>query len=150
MRRAVQILLIATMAVLMLGADLDRARFEKVGHQLMCTCGCNQVLLECNHVGCTVSDGMRKQVADGIMSGKSDDAVLASFVERVGPIVLAAPTKSGFDIVAWVTPFAALLLAVGLAVYFVQRWRKLAPAPAAPPFAPADPLLEQVRKETQI
>jgi cytochrome c-type biogenesis protein CcmH len=150
MRRAIQIVLIGAMALLMLGADLDRARFEKVGHELMCTCGCSQVLLECNHVGCPVSDGMRKQVADGIIAGKSDEAILASFVQQVGPTVLAAPTKKGFDIVAWVTPPAILLLAIGVAVWFVRRWRGRAPLKEAPVVAVSDPRLQQVREETRI
>lgn len=150
MRRSVYVVLIAALAMLMLGADLDRARFEKVGHELMCTCGCNQVLLECNHVGCPVSDGMRKQVADGIIAGKSDEAILAAFVDQVGPTVLAAPTKKGFDIVAWITPFATLLLAVGLAVYVIRRWRGRVPAHAAPALAATDPRLQQVREETQL
>ena len=33
-----------------LGSDQD-ARFQSLGHKVMCVCSCNQVLLECNHVG---------------------------------------------------------------------------------------------------
>jgi len=42
-----------------MGAGDDGARFNSLGHRLMCVCGCNQILLECNHVGCTYSDRMR-------------------------------------------------------------------------------------------
>ena len=39
---------------------------------LMCACGCNQVLLECNHVGCTYSDRMRDELAAGLERGDND------------------------------------------------------------------------------
>ena len=144
--------MIAALALLTLGADFDRARFEKVGHELMCTCGCNQILLECNHVGCTVSDGMRKQVADGIAAGKSDDAVLHGFVAQFGPTVLAAPTKVGFDRLAWITPFAVFIVGIGVAVYFVRHWqRRFRPAQAyATTSQPIDSLVQQVRRETEL
>jgi cytochrome c-type biogenesis protein CcmH/NrfF len=137
---------------LTLGADVDRARFEKVGHELVCTCGCNQVLLECNHVGCTVSDGMRKQVADGIAAGKNDNAVLQGFVAQFGPTVLAAPTTVGFDLLAWLTPFAVFIAGIGIAVYFVRHWQtRFRPAQAyATSVQPIDPLVEQVRRETEL
>jgi hypothetical protein len=55
MRRLTQIaqiwLVLATLFLFM-GAGDDSARFRSLGHQVMCVCGCNYVLLECNHVGC--------------------------------------------------------------------------------------------------
>ena len=138
--------------MLTLGADVDRARFEKVGHELVCTCGCNQILLECNHVGCTVSDGMRKQVADGIAAGKTDDAVLQGFVDQFGPTVLAAPTKVGFDRAAWITPFVVFVLGIGIAVYFVRHWQvRFKPARTyAEPAMPSDSFVAQARRETEL
>ena len=59
--RIAQIVLIALLAMVFFGADTD-ARFNKLGHQIMCMCGCNQILLECNHVGCTYSDRMRNEL----------------------------------------------------------------------------------------
>ena len=55
--------LVAACAVFLLGANGDNARVTDLGHRLMCVCGCNQILLECNHVGCTYSDKMRQQLA---------------------------------------------------------------------------------------
>ena len=57
MRRWLQACLVCVLAVVMLGAE-PSSRFNKVGHQMMCACGCGQVLLECNHVGCPDSDRM--------------------------------------------------------------------------------------------
>ena len=74
-----------------MGADSD-ARFNRLGHQLMCMCSCGQVLLECNHVGCAYSSRMRDELAAGIARGDNDSLILQSFVQKYGNVVLAAPT----------------------------------------------------------
>lgn len=152
-RRVAQIALLAIVAVLFLGADTD-ARFNKLGHQLMCMCGCNQILLECNHVGCTYSDRMRNELTAGLERGDSDSLVLQSFVQKYGNTVLAAPTSSGFNIVAWITPFAVFFAATGLAVWFVRAWkaRTLAQPVAHPNLAPEelDGLRKKARQETEF
>lgn len=153
MKRAAQILLVLIVALFTLGADFDRARFEKAGHELMCTCGCQQVLLECNHVGCPVSDGMRKKVQTGIESGKSNEAILASFVDEFGPTVLAAPTKTGFNRVAWIMPFAAFAIGITAAIYFVRKWQhRFVAAKAQPAMSAAQyqELVQRARQETEL
>src|SRR5260370_41684693 len=114
LKRLTFMLLIAARALFTLGADSTNQRFEKVGHRLMCTCGCNQVLLECNHVGCPSSDGMRNELTAGMQKASGDDAVLDIFVQKYGPIVLAAPTMTGFNRVAWIMPYATFALGIGL------------------------------------
>jgi cytochrome c-type biogenesis protein CcmH len=122
-RRSVSLLFVAALSLSLLGAgDADPARFAKVGHRLMCPCGCAQMLLECNHVGCPDSDTMRAQLAAGVSKGDSDDSILSGFVETYGATVLAAPTKKGFDLVAWIMPFVALLLGVIGTAYVARRW----------------------------
>ena len=76
----------------------------------MCVCGCSQILLECNHVGCTYSDRMRGELMAGLDRGENDDLTLQDFVQKYGPTVLAAPTATGFNRVAWIMPFLALAL----------------------------------------
>src|SRR5271169_1537772 len=88
--RIAQLLLIALLAIVFLGADSD-ARFNKLGHGLMCMCGCNQVLLECNHVGCTYSERMRGELVAALERGDNDSMALQSFVQKYGATVLAAP-----------------------------------------------------------
>ena len=56
MNRWSNFFLIVACAGTLLGANGDSARFTDLGHRMMCVCGCNQILLECNHVGCTYSD----------------------------------------------------------------------------------------------
>ena len=141
------------MAMSFLGADTD-ARFTKLGHQLMCMCGCNQILLECNHVGCAYSDRMRNELVAGLERGDSDSLVLQSFVQKYGNTVLAAPTNSGFNIIAWIMPFAVFLAASALAVWLVRVWkaRPVAQPIAAPKLSAEelDALRRRARQETEF
>src|ERR1700678_4307537 len=56
-----------------MGAGDDSARFKDLGHRMMCVCGCGQVLLECNHVGCTYSDKMRDQLQAALDKGNTNN-----------------------------------------------------------------------------
>ena len=110
--------------LILIGAGDNAARVEKLGHQMMCMCGCTQILLECNHVGCTYSDGMRKELTAAVDAGSSDDAVLQTFIEKYGTTVLASPSHSGFDRVAWIMPYLALIVGVGGVALIVRAWHK--------------------------
>ena len=80
---------------------------DDLGHRLMCVCSCNQILLECNHVGCNYSDRMRGELMTAIQRGDSDDLTLQAMVQNYGPTVIAAPTSTGFNRVAWIMPYFA-------------------------------------------
>jgi len=129
LRRLLQSSLLCLVVFALSGASDPSTRFNELGHQLMCICGCNQILLECNHVGCPDSDGMRNELAAALNRGDSDSLVQQAFVQKYGPTVLAAPTTSGFDRTAWIFPFVALALGLGIVVLVVRSWKNR-PAPA--------------------
>ncbi len=137
------------------GAGDPATRFNELGHQMMCICSCNQILLECNHVGCPDSDGMRNELMAAISRGDSDSLVEQAFVQKYGPTVLAAPTKTGFDRTAWIVPFAALFLGFGIVVMVVRSWKNR-PVPAlADGLRPVrgaelEQFRDQARKETDL
>jgi cytochrome c-type biogenesis protein CcmH/NrfF len=151
--RIAQLTLVALLVMGFMGADSD-ARFNKLGHQLMCMCGCNQILLECNHVGCTYSDRMRNELSAGLERGDSDSLVLQSFVQKYGNTSLAAPTGSGFNVVAWITPFAVFVGAVIVTIWLVRLWRSRAVAQPVPQPAlqaeELDELRQKARQETEF
>ena len=137
--------------------DANHARYVDLGHRMMCTCGCNQVLLECNHVGCTASEKMIGELRIALNSRMGDQQILDQFVEKYGATVLNAPTTKGFNLVAWIMPFATLLLATWLTVWFVRRWKErpdesagVAVAAAELRGADINALRRQAREETEI
>jgi cytochrome c-type biogenesis protein CcmH/NrfF len=153
-RRWMQAGLLLLASTLFLGAG-DDARFQSLGHKLMCVCSCSQILLECNHVGCSYSTRMREELAETVDKGGNDDLMLQVFVQKYGPTVIAAPTTTGFNIVAWIMPFAVLLAGLGLVVWVVRTWKNR-PAPAmAMGVLPAqgadlEKFREQARSETEL
>jgi len=154
LKRIVQLSLLVLALFTFMGAGDDSGRFNNLGHKLMCACGCGQILLECNHVGCTYSDRMRGELAAAIDRGDSDDLSLQSFVQKYGPTVLAAPPTTGFNRVAWVMPFAALVFGILLTVYIVRAWKSrpaAAPSGVAPVTGPElDVFRQQARRDTDL
>lgn len=154
-RRTLQFTLLATAVFAFSGASDPSTRFTVIGHQLMCICSCNQILLECNHVGCPDSDGMRNELMAAVNRGDSDSLVEQAFVQKYGPTVLAAPTTQGFDRAVWILPAVAFALGITLIILLVRAWRNR-PAPAladgvALKHGPElDPFREQARKETDL
>lgn len=155
LRRYLQCGLLLVVVFVFLGAGDQNARFQSLGHQMMCACGCNQVLLECNHVGCPLSDGMRNDLASFIERGDSDSLIIQAFVQKFGPTVLIAPTTTGFNRLAWVMPFIVLILGLGSVYLIVRSWRNR-PEPALADGVPRaqgvalDQYSDQVRKETEL
>jgi len=155
-KRVLQLVLVAILALTLMGAGDNATRFSALGHGMICACGCNQILLECNHVGCTYSDRMRGELQTMLNDGQSDEGITQAFVLKYGNTILAAPTKSGFNLVAWVVPFVVLGLATFFAGLVVRRWRvepgELAPLPAAGSAGAADfeRYREQARRETEL
>lgn len=146
-------LLLAVFAFL--GAGDEGARVSDLGHRMMCVCGCNQILLECNHVGCNYSDRMRAELIAAVDRGDNDDLTLQWFVQKYGTTVIAAPTTTGFNRVAWVVPYLALVLGLAMVIVIVRTWRSrplLLPAGAVPPVHGTElgHFREQARKDTEL
>lgn len=160
----VQALALALVCFAFLGAGPSsrspETRFNDLGHKLMCKCGCNQVLLECNHVGCSYSTQMREELMAALTRGASgdgstpdsDELVLQSFVQKYGATVLAAPTTSGFNIVAWIVPFLALFAGLGLVTFIVRKWKFRLQPVGAQNLTPSqlDEFRRRAREETEV
>ena len=127
--RWMQLVVVVLAVMVFMGAGDDSIRFNKLGHRMMCACGCGQILLECNHVGCSYSDKMRNELIASLDRAESDDLILQGFVQNYGPTVIAAPTVTGFNRVAWVMPFLALGLGIAFVVLVVRSWKNK-PTPA--------------------
>lgn len=153
--RVLQLILVFIAIFTLAGAGDDSARFRDLGHRLMCVCGCSQILLECNHVGCNYSERMRGELMAALDNGDNDDLTLQSFVQKYGTTVLAAPTKAGFNKVAWIMPYIALLIGLTTTVLLVRKWKSRAlPAMAGgvrPVTGPElDAFRAQARRETEL
>lgn len=151
-KRSIHILLLLTVAFSMLGAGSPDTRFRELGGKMMCTCGCAQMLLECNHVGCPDSPRLIAELHQQIASGMTDAGILTWFADKYGPTVLAAPLRDNlFDRSTWYIPGGVLLLGILGVILLVRYWKSRLPPPAAPlPHTPSnDALRDRIRNETE-
>jgi cytochrome c-type biogenesis protein CcmH/NrfF len=121
------------------------ARAKSLGHKLKCICGCNQILAECNHVGCKYSHDMLAELDSRVARNEPDDLTLQAFVQEYGAEVLLLPKARGFNLWAWIMPVLLPLLALALLPALILRWRKR--AVLAPAGQPSPELLDRVRRE---
>ena len=86
----------------------------------MCYCGCSDLMVSvCT---CGTAEAMRAEITDRLDRGEDEETILAAFISRHGEKILSAPTKEGFNLLAWITPFAALLAAGMTLILLVRRW----------------------------
>ena len=149
--RVSQLALLCILIAVTTGATDSSARFNKDSHELMCGCGCNQLLGECNHVGCPVSPGMLAQLGAGIARGDSDNTIFHQFQEQYGPVVLAAPRFTRFNHLAWIMPPLVLFLGIACTLLVVRNWKlRTVPMPAAPNTPGFAATRDRIRRETEI
>ncbi len=153
--RSVEALLLAVAICFSLGATTPTSRLNTLGHQLMCQCGCAQLLGECDHVGCPDRDKELSELTTDMAAGMTDQQIMDAFVAKYGATVLAAPTTKGFDLVAWVAPFAVFAAALLGTILLIRRWGGLsgkAHSAATLVAESSDPAererLERIRRET--
>jgi len=84
------------------------AVLQDLENALMCKCDdkCGKVLLNCT---CSTSDKTRAKFSKMLESGLTVDQIIKMQVDEYGETVLSAPSKFGFNLTAWLTPFVALV-----------------------------------------
>jgi cytochrome c-type biogenesis protein CcmH len=153
MKRVAQLLILPCMVVLLMGADNQEARYQNLGGKIMCSCGCAQMLLKCNHVGCPNSDQMIRELRARVQGTSNDEEVLNWFRTKWGVTAVVEPSTHGFELLAWVLPAAGLGLGLLLVLLVIRSWR-LRPAVVAAGDLHLDPQLElmraRARRETEL
>lgn len=121
-------------------------RAKEIGNRLMCVCGCNQVLLRCNHVGCTTSTEMIKKLDQVAARNESVDLAVQAFIQEYGPVVLPEPPRKGFNRLAILIPGIAFVAGLAIVLLVIALWRRRAPRVAAGPRVSPE-LLARVRQQ---
>lgn len=148
MKRVALLLVLFSCAI---APGADDQRYQKLGHKMQCSCGCNEILLQCNHVGCTSSDQMIRELRSALTNYKNDEDVLNWFRRTYGMTIVVSPATHGFELSIWVVPPVLLSVAFLLLFFLVRRWRQRATPALVTGFDPhMDALREQARKETEL
>lgn len=136
---ALALALVAIPAGPALGAPVDplpQTSVADVEDEVMCPiCG---TLLEL--ANSPQAQRQKALIARMIASGKTKEEVKDGLVAEYGEEVLAVPSKSGFNLSAYLVPLIAFLIAIVVLAVSVARWRRragdLEPEESAPPASP--------------
>jgi len=71
-----------------------------------------------------MANQMRDVIREKLQNGESPDQILAYFVSRYGEWILLSPKREGFNWVAWLLPFGAILGGAGVIALVVRRASK--------------------------
>ncbi len=99
------------------------ADLNEIKRSLICSCDCNMTVAACEGaMSCGTAKKLNSEAIAYIEQGMSKDEILDTFVRRYGEQILAAPTKKGFNLVAWILPFAVLgTIGIGI-VILIRKW----------------------------
>jgi cytochrome c-type biogenesis protein CcmH len=108
MKRMMIVWLFAVGFVLISGSAFATTQMEDLENALMCKCEdkCGKVLINCD---CSTSGKTRIELKKHLESGLTVQQIVQLYVDKHGESILSAPTKQGFNLTAWLMPFAAIL-----------------------------------------
>ncbi|GIW43028.1 MAG: hypothetical protein KatS3mg077_0310 [Candidatus Binatia bacterium] len=98
--------------------------FQEIEESLTCQCGCGLTVHSCNHVDCGSAIPLRKEIREQMALGKTKEQILAYFEQKYGEKILSSPTTRGFNLLAWLTPFFAVLFGGVLVGWTLRKWSK--------------------------
>jgi cytochrome c-type biogenesis protein CcmH len=114
--------------------QLTNTQRDALEHQLHCQCGCTLDVFTCRTTdfSCQVSPAMHRDVMALVDGGYSAQEIIDAFVSTYGERVLMAPPRSGFNMLAWVSPGIAVLVAAAFILAFLRRSQSPKTAPLGP------------------
>ncbi|HZK49565.1 MAG TPA: cytochrome c-type biogenesis protein CcmH [Thermoleophilia bacterium] len=128
---------------------------SSVSDKIICQCGCGAVLTNCPHQNCGWGVPAKAFIDEQLVKGKTSDELVQYYVSQYGEVVLAAPTKTGFNVIGWVMPFVGLIVGA-VAIYFLigmwsaRRDEETVPAEGATALElpdPNDPIARRLNDE---
>ena len=121
-------------------ATEERPTLLQLEKEVMCPT-CNSTL-ELSHA--PIADRIRAFIVERIEAGDSKSEIKDKLVVQFGERILAAPPKSGLNLLAWVFPFAGIGVAGAVVFVILRRWRRARRLPASDGRrAEIDPALER-------
>ena len=90
----------------------------------MCLCGCNQTIKNCPHENCGFAIPAQEKMDKMVKENKTNDDIMDAFLMQYGDEILATPKKEGFNLLGYIMPFVALLIAAGVIITILRTWSK--------------------------
>lgn len=93
-----------------------------VSGEFICMCGCNLVLKDCSGMQCGVYSRLTNLISDKIRQGMGKEQIMQFMKINFKEVILAAPEKKGFNLIAWIMPFAVVLAGAFLLYQVLGSW----------------------------
>jgi cytochrome c-type biogenesis protein CcmH len=99
---------------------------DALEHRIRCQCGCTLAVYTCRTTdfSCQVSPAMHRDVMSLVAGGYDADEIIAAFVEVYGERALMAPTREGFNLLAWVLPGSVMAAGALVLALVIRRWKR--------------------------
>jgi len=94
---------------------------NEVAKEFICNCGCQKMLNACDM---TCGETLRGVITEKIKQGWSKEKIVAYMTKNYGESLLAAPTKKGFNLTAWITPFVVVIIGLVLIYLMIKKWAR--------------------------
>lgn len=104
-------------------AEPTQTTVGEIKKSLVCLCDCNMIVEACEGaMACQSAEKLTAEVTQYIKQGMNKETIFSAFVGKYGEHILAAPTKKGFNLTAWILPFAAIITAGFGILRILRRW----------------------------
>jgi len=101
----------------------DAQEAQRIAEEsLVCLCGCGSTIKTCPHTDCGFAIPARRDIESLSKQGKSAKEIIDMFVAKYGAEILVSPPKSGFNLVAYILPFVAVIIAVAAVFAIMKKW----------------------------
>ena len=110
-------------------AAFDESRAQNIDRMLMCPVCPAQTIAQSQ---VEIALQMRAIVREMLAAGQDRDGILDFFQERYGKDILAAPPKSGVNLVAWLLPVGGVGAALVAAFFIIRSMTRREPSLATP------------------
>jgi len=142
-RKLLAVLVVALAVVAPAAASEQSPTLPELERELICPT-CHETLAASTS---PIADRMRVFIRARIAAGDTKSEIKDKLVDQFGESVLAAPPKSGFNLLAWLLPLVGIVLAAGAVRFLAYRWSRSRkaeePAPSANGRFSLDPELER-------
>jgi cytochrome c-type biogenesis protein CcmH/NrfF len=98
--------------------------------RIRCVCGCNLDVYTCRTTDftCGTSPAMHREIVAQVEAGKTAQEILDGLIAEHGEMVLMAPKKEGFNLLAYFLPGAAVVTVGSILLWFLWKGRERAAA----------------------
>jgi cytochrome c-type biogenesis protein CcmH len=138
----VRLLLVTVLALTLTAPAIASERHPTLGElegEVMCPT-CKTTL---DQSTAPIADRIRQFISARISAGDTKSEIEHKLVAQFGPAVLAAPSKHGFNLLAWVLPFVGIGLGAIVLGWLAWRWSRAREPAVTPAGAQLDPELDR-------